>query len=344
MPQSRPKISVIVPVFRAEEYIERCVLSVIHQQYQNIELILVDDACGDSSIELAEKAIHSCREEGDFSLIIIRHEQRKGLSAARNSGINAACGSYLFFLDADDEITEDCLEKLMERALSTNADVVMGEHCIVNCGQEKRAELGFTQESVVGNEKVLDLYLDRKWYVMAWNKLIKRDVVLGCSLFFPEGYIFEDELWSFKLATSAGSLATVREALYRYHLHEGSITSRNKGLVKIERFLSLMVLYKQYIAERGLQNHPKIARFYIEKTIPEIFQANQLKTMDLESFKQYHSLFYYPVRRLLATKEIGIKQFLAWKWADPSMGDRNAYYYFRVVSRVLFERHKKAIS
>ena len=105
------KVSVIIPVFGVSVYIERCVQSVMNQTYKNIECVIIDDSTKDDSIIRCEQLIETYT--GPVKFRVLHHQHNRGLSAARNTGINAAIGDYLYFLDGDDEITSDCIEKMV---------------------------------------------------------------------------------------------------------------------------------------------------------------------------------------------------------------------------------------
>ena len=106
-----PLVSIIVPVYNVSEYIERCIYSIISQTYSNIECIIVDDVTPDDSIEKCEKIISTYNGKIEFR--IIRREENGGLSAARNTGTIASRGDYLFYIDSDDDISSDCIEKMV---------------------------------------------------------------------------------------------------------------------------------------------------------------------------------------------------------------------------------------
>lgn len=114
-------ISIIIPVYQVSDYVERCIRSVMSQTFMGIECIIVDDATEDDSIKKCQQLIEEYNEnlEGKERIIfkILRHEKNRGLSAARNTGTKAAIGEYIFYLDSDDEITLDCMDKMMLMAV-----------------------------------------------------------------------------------------------------------------------------------------------------------------------------------------------------------------------------------
>ena len=120
------KVSIIIPVYNVSPYIERCIKSVMNQTYQDIECILVNDASPDDSIDIAKLLIENY--DGPIQFQILSHGHNRGLSAARNTGIDASTGDYLYFLDSDDEITPDCIKLLMDEVKKyPNVEMVQGE-------------------------------------------------------------------------------------------------------------------------------------------------------------------------------------------------------------------------
>ena len=118
-------VSIIIPVFRISGYIQRCIESVINQTYKDIECIIVDDGTQDDSIEKCEKLIKEYK--GPIIFKIIHHEVNRGLSAARNTGTDAATGKYLYYLDSDDYISSNCIEKLVSYAIEDESiEMVQG--------------------------------------------------------------------------------------------------------------------------------------------------------------------------------------------------------------------------
>ena len=134
------KVSIIVPVYNVSNYIVKCLDSIIAQTFHSIECILVDDCGHDDSIEKAQRYIN--QYSGHISFMIIHHNKNKGLSGARNTGINISTGDYLFFLDSDDAITPNCIETLMSLAEKyPMADFIQGNNI---CNNNKTSPYSFS--------------------------------------------------------------------------------------------------------------------------------------------------------------------------------------------------------
>ena len=223
------KVSIVIPVYNVESYILCCLQSVASQMItEGVECILVDDCGKDRSVEIAKEFVNSY--QGNISFKILHHKDNHGLSAARNTGIRAARGEYLFFLDSDDEITADCLFLMINLATRFQADMVqgtyIGNHQVLSSFYENIPE--FIDDRAVVKQTMLNYDL---FPVMAQNRLVRKDVVLDNEIFFKEGIIHEDNHWTFFLAKYVTRLAVCVTPTYNYRITPGSITS----MVNIEK-------------------------------------------------------------------------------------------------------------
>lgn len=209
------QISVIVPVYNAEKYILECFSSIINQtKTDRVECIFIDDAGSDQSIEILESNIASYT--GNISFTILHHISNKGASGARNTGINAAVGKYVFFLDADDRLSPDCLSILWSYVEKyPNIDLVQGS-CVCKIPVFDVNVLGFP--SYVSDRKwICSKMLFVDWFpIPPWNKLIRKDLLIFNDCYFKEGIILEDNLWTYNLSKIIHSVAFSRANTYFY--------------------------------------------------------------------------------------------------------------------------------
>lgn len=232
------KVSIIIPVYKVEDYIERCIESVMAQTYPDIELILVDDASPDRSIELARKIIdRDCRFPHE--VIYVTHEVNRGLSAARNSGIEVVTGDYLYFLDSDDELyDENAISTLVSSAIKANAEIVVGNYYVQRSKNPYTAKYSYSK--LLKNDSLIAAFVRGDIPVTAWNKLIRRSV-FDNGIRFKEGILNEDELFSYQILFFNPSVYLAGKTTYRYNYREGSImTSFN-----IKRLESPIVVYEE---------------------------------------------------------------------------------------------------
>lgn len=232
-------ISIIIPIYNVREYIKDCLESVLKQRFSSdiaVECILVDDRGSDDSVSIAKSIISSY--SGPVECRFITHEENSGLSAARNTGIREASGKYLFFIDSDDYISEDCIEQLYTLAKKyPQAELVIGNAAYLH-------ENGTTVPTIsdnsakevysnnIRNTKANYFHLP----VAAWNKLVKRDWLTSNSLYFKEGIIYEDNHWALRAYFCITSYVISLNIPYTYFYRQrpnsimSSIYSRNKKL------------------------------------------------------------------------------------------------------------------
>lgn len=219
------KVSIIIPIYNVEPYILLCLNSVANQtETKDVECILVDDRGNDKSVDLAESFIKDYR--GDIDFHILHHEKNRGLSAARNTGVEASTGEYIFFLDSDDELSPDCLEA-MRGIADKYQNVDMVQCAFYSKRLKKNSPYEYdTPEYTDDRQWIKNFYLGclQGNIVMAQNRLVKRDFVIENHLYFYEGIIHEDNHWTFFLSKCLSSLAFCKRRVYFYRDTPGSIT------------------------------------------------------------------------------------------------------------------------
>ena len=272
------EISVIVPVYRVEAYLSRCVESVLHQSFQNFELILVDDGSPDSCPQLCDD--YGARDER----IHVIHQKNGGLSAARNSGIDWVMAQsqsmYITFLDSDDWIHRDFLSRLYEGAKKYQAGIAACAFDRVD-GQQEDPKLGTAQYLVMDAEQAY-----RKHYrkcMTACCKLIRRE--LFQDLRFPLGKLHEDAFITHRFLLSGEPVVILDEKLYYYYTNPGSITRVRWEPRRLEEIEGHQVRLR-YLREQGYRLAEQEEIETLAQTIYE-----HLKTLaDLEDHR-YETYF-----------------------------------------------------
>ena len=214
-------VSIIIPVYHVEKFIERCIMSVINQTYDhsNIECILVDDCGTDKSISLAQKCID--KYKGNMHFKIVHNEYNCGQSESRNHGLRIASGRYVFFLDSDDNITPDCINKLMEVVRSNpEVEAVMANH--IDKRDDKSISTNKIPSRIIKNGELMKLFFLTYIPCMVWNVLISRDLIERYHLRFKPGIVYEDILWSFKLFKEVESFVFIPDITLIYELNPHS--------------------------------------------------------------------------------------------------------------------------
>lgn len=216
---SNPLISVIVPVYNVELYLNECISSLINQTYQNLEIIIVDDGSTDKSGSI-------CDSFKD-SRIKVYHKQNGGLSDARNYGLKFATGDYILFVDSDDFLDLNMINVLVENAISNIVDISIcgyskyyDSNKIIKCQNE-------TDNFKIEDLKRIEYLYDFNHYgVGVWNKLFKRELLENIK--FPVGKVSEDYFVMYKIFYKAKSVFYTSKSLYFYRQRQNSITKSRK--------------------------------------------------------------------------------------------------------------------
>lgn len=212
-------ISVIVPVYNVEKYLNICMETICNQTYKNLEIILIDDGSKDSSGLICEKWKYK------DSRVRVIHKQNGGLSSARNVGIKESKGEYICFVDSDDVLDYDSIEYLFNLIREYGADISICDpvHCYPNIKHN------FVQENkriVYSNPQnaIVEMFYQKSFLVSAWGKLYKKECFN--EIYFPEGMLFEDSAIMYKVFENAKKIAYGNARKYGYMHREGSITTK----------------------------------------------------------------------------------------------------------------------
>ena len=259
MSHSAITISVVMPVYNVAPYVERCLLSVMQQTRPAEECLIIDDASTDNSVALCERLM--ANYNGSTRFTILHHDHNRGLSAARNTGTDAATGTYIYYLDSDDEMTTDCLERLaapVER--DDSIEMVMGDYSRDTSAMKGwRHQLSrkhgtpqprFMQDTPLelkSNEEIREWFYKGKIArpVSVWNRLLKLSFIKENQLYNKEGLLYEDTIWMFYLMRCLNHVAFVHEVTYLHYQRPGSICT---GIEYNERLRHLGFIFRE-IAE-----------------------------------------------------------------------------------------------
>lgn len=257
-------VSIIVPIYNAEKYLDSCIQSVLRQTYTNWELILIDDGSTDKSGRIAEE--YGFADER----ITVFHQKNLGGSLARNQGIDEATGNYVVFLDADDELIEDCLAKTVNIAEETNADVVAGRSC-------ENQELFQDRIIWTGAEALENSLKDHLFTYSACAKLIRREFI-GKTRFTPDIRINEDSYFVFQLLCKQNVFVLTNDVIYFYRANSES-SSRTVFSEKYFDILKVSDLKYKKIEEQFPQMHD-LAKNMLLKARMNVLRILAVRTRD----------------------------------------------------------------
>lgn len=226
----KPLVSIIVPIYKVEPYLRRCLDSLMNQIYAHLEIILVDDGSPDNSPQICDE--YAAKD----NRIVVVHKKNGGLSDARNSGTNIAKGDYLYYLDSDDELPFDSIQTFVDYAKAyPEAEIIVGKmHCPQN--EDIYKEQLFDSVQIFRNNIEFRKFFSSPKDIFpanACNKLIKKDFIFKNSLFFQKGLIHEDQLWMFFVSQVTKYVVCINKQTYIRYINPGSITNGSPNDAKI---------------------------------------------------------------------------------------------------------------
>lgn len=217
-------VSIIVPIYNVESYLERCLRSIINQTYKNIEILCIDDGSTDNSSIICE----SFKKE-DLRIKVI-HKENGGLSDARNVGLNNASGKWVLYVDSDDYIELDAVEKLLQCTDNQDIDIVVGVAKEIEDGKIVRYlnHKNLSNAKYQSKEYILKSIRNNEFYAPAWLNLYRKDFLLKEKLFYCKGLLYEDVELLPKLFLRASSVYYIDYPFYNYIKRLGSIMTNSK--------------------------------------------------------------------------------------------------------------------
>lgn len=247
-----PKISIVVPVYRVEKEIHRCIESLLNQTFKDIEIILVDDGSPDNCPQICEE--YSKKDDR----VKVIHKENGGLSDARNYGLLESLGEYILFVDSDDYIDKNTCEVFFSN-INNNVDIIVGD--AVRIEDENKLLMSHTEiqsEVVLSGKDFLKIQLkSRKMYMAAWTNLYSKKFLIESDLFFKKGILHEDEQWSPRVFLMAKRVKYVKLPFYYYIIRENSITKKKdrtkNGIDLINTCYELEAIYEK-IDDEELKN------------------------------------------------------------------------------------------
>lgn len=245
-----PKVSIIIPIYNVEKYIEHCVRSLMEQTLEEIEYIFVNDCTPDASMDVLEHTlIDYPRRKSQVK--ILNHKTNKGLATARNTGLGVANGEYIIHCDSDDWIEKDMYKEMYDMALEANADIVVSDF------YNEYPNRSVIQKQVYPNNglEAVRQMLAGNLHCGTWNKLIRRELYTKHDLHFPDGInMWEDVLTTIPLCYHATKIVYIPKAYYHYaHYNPYSYIS-TMSTQSLQNLISAVERMDAFLSRNGLQN------------------------------------------------------------------------------------------
>lgn len=292
----RIKISVIVPVYKVEPYIKRCIDSLLKQTFEDYEIIVVNDGTPDNSMEYVEKM------QKISDRLVVCNRENGGLSAARNTGILQAKGEYIWFCDSDDAIVQDCLWMIYEKMHTHELDMLILEEeevleinseYVVNEYAQRQVEIS---ENIITGIEMLKEMVDKNAYkASACGYVIKKEILVNNQLSFFEGILHEDELFT-PIAMALSKRVEYKKWLfYRRYIREGSITTganhqkRMEGLAIVIKEL-FQYYEKRLITEEEKETFQKIIMGHMRNFLGESAKLSETGDLLKQNIKEIREI------------------------------------------------------
>lgn len=299
-----PKVSVIVPIYNVEKYLEKCINSLLSQTLEDIQIILVNDGSKDNSGNIAKEC-----EKNNKNRIIYVEKENGGLSDARNYGLKYATGDFIAFLDSDDYIEKNAYEEMYNKAIEENADYVECDFI-----WEFPNKIRVDKQYPYKNKKEMLSFVR----VVAWNKLIKRQLITDNNLEFPKGLRYEDVEFTYKLIPFINKFAYVDKPFIHYVQREGSIANvQNERTAEIFTVLDNVIefykknnIYEKYRDELEY-NYARYLLCSSLKRMCKIKDKTIREKLLTESWKRLNSNFSnWKENVILKTVNIGKNKYM----------------------------------
>lgn len=296
-----PLISIIIPVYNVEKYLERCIESVIAQTYSNIEILLINDGSLDNSLEICHRF-----EKKDHRIVCF-DKKNGGLGDARNYGVTRARSEWIIFVDSDDYVSKHYVMNLWNLKKRYDADFVSCRpHYVDDLGNTVKTMKPFKPFTVLGSEEsIFEMYFGKNGFISAWAKLIPKQLLLEFP--FPDGY-YEDFACLYKILSRCNKVVFADNGEdYFYVQREGSILNSTINEKHLAGFLIC-----DDIADFFSCNYPKLFKYSVLLYQRQVIQVLNKQHLSNEEFNmvyyKYRNLFKREILRVAFLRRIGIKQ------------------------------------
>lgn len=275
-------VSIIIPIYNVEKYLEKCIKSIINQTYRNLEIILINDGSTDESAKICEEY-----KKLDNRIEFI-NKKNGGAASAKNEGLKMATGDYITFVDSDDFIEPDMIEYMVNTIKKYNSDIVQCSFTNLYKNTEKIKQDTIVEQKI-SSKDFLALFLTKWDSSLFWNKLFKREIIE--NVFFKEGRCIDDEFFTYKCVINSKSIVTSNKIVYNYRMRKSGLMkskSSQKQILKdrvdylYERYELVRKIYKDLdksFLEHLLTYYLIISKdYYVDEKLLD-YMKNNLKSI-----------------------------------------------------------------
>ncbi|MCM1140846.1 MAG: glycosyltransferase [Muribaculum sp.] len=320
-----PLISIIMPVYNSHKFLLETLKSIVDQSYKDFELVIIDDNSTDDSVSIIENYFE---HHTDVEVKLIKSEINRGASAARNHGLKLAKGKYIFFLDSDDMLESDCLQKLVEPMIKYDLDLCMGLHHILS-NQLSEYSTKLTINTIYNDKEITQYCLNNDIYCVPWNKLIKKEILVSYQILFEEGIMMEDTLWILQLSLKLKSFYICGAFTYIYRVHSESISLSTDSKRQAECLSVLLPKFHNSLMVNGLIDNDQAIIYLTNKLIRFLNECNS-EALSFSKYKFIKNFSLGGVSMLFKSSVLNFKGYLVYTHLD-WRNNTLAYLYYRLI-------------
>jgi glycosyltransferase involved in cell wall biosynthesis len=272
-------ISIVIPIYKVEKYIEKCISAIIDQSYDFIEIILVNDGSPDESLNIAEKLLQKYKIK-----YTVLNQKNSGVSVARNLGIAKASGEWVICIDSDDKIDRDMIYKMVNKISEhPEANAIFCDFQVVTVGEEDIGPQWNLEYQVYSSFEAVELFFRREAVLIAPALLVKKEFLQNNFIIYDEDCFFaEDDLYVWKVLTCCEHVIHIKEPLYNYVRHSGSTMTSSSVVKFYSGYTTALEVYKEFIKSPNIPEH--YAQMFIPRHVFGILHA-AAKVLDYKDFK-----------------------------------------------------------
>lgn len=327
-----PKVSIIIPVYNVEKYLEKCLDSVVSQTFKNVEIICINNGSTDKSLDILNNYAKT-----DNRILVINCEN--GLSKARNKGLDTATGDYCYFLDSDDWIEPDAIEKLVNIITTYNTDVVVNNVNVIaeddSCNQMVEDVKNYFKCQNKNGIYEVPIEINARIPAVAWNKLYKMDIIKEYNCRFPEGLINEDELFIWVYMLHCKNYYYTNDKLYNYLRRKDSVMANIKTTPKsLDRFEILKQIYQVVNKCKNIDEYKDyLTNDYIAtaRSFYIFIISKKYRKQALEKIKEYYNEINHDKRILKLYRELKYKKFRQFYQGIFSIRNENGHKIIKIL-------------
>lgn len=304
------KVTIAIPVYNVEDYIEKSLLSALNQTFEDIEFLIIDDKSTDTSMEIV-KRIRSTHPRGN-SIRIIDHVVNKGLATVRNTAIDNASGEYLYFMDSDDIVAPETISKLYDVIIRENADIVEGSYQVCSNRGDILEKHIWSPIKVSGDFAICNWMKKCRIYYdgYAWNKLYNLRFLSLNNVRCIDSQRNEDVFFSFQVVIYAKSFVTISDITYNYLMRPGSIVNQGVDDIFYMHYLDIFIARTNLIKGMNWVSPPNIIfNYYLQH-----FFEWWLRFVLYGNFTRQKKQFFYETLKEMYTLNFSTKDLIGLRY------------------------------